>query len=297
MIKRKVSAKDHLLSGVNLFILILFTFICFYPLYFIFINAFSSGDAITRGVYFIPQEFTTIYFRSLLLYPNLLNAIFISTMRTVIGTTLSVLASTFVAYMVTRKDLPFRKGIYHYIVFTMYLSAGLIPWYILMKSIGLKNNFLLYVLPGMISAWNIVLVKTYIESIPPSLEESAEIDGAGIITIFFKLIIPLSIPVIACITVFGAVGQWNSWTDNFYLVSNPKLDTLQYLLYKCMQSHMTNVQNSFQQQDLGASAKNQITATGLQDAMTVVTVLPILVVYPFMQRYFVKGIMLGAVKG
>lgn len=297
MIRGKLTAKDHLLQGLNLFILILFTLVCFYPLYFVFINAFSSGSAIARGVYLWPEEFTAVYFQSLLLYPNLLNAIFISVMRTVIGTALSVLASTFVAYMVTRKDLPCRRGIYRYIVITMYLSAGLIPWYILMKSIGLKNNFLLYILPGMISAYNIVLVKTYIESIPPALEESAEIDGAGVLTIFFKLIIPLSLPVIACIAVFGAVGQWNAWTDNFYLVSNPKLDTLQYLLYKCMQSHMTNVQSSFQQHDLAASTRNQITATGLQDAMTVVTVLPILVVYPFMQKYFVKGIMLGAVKG
>ena len=292
----KLTGKDYLLKGINLLILLVFTITCFYPLYYIFINAFSSADAITRGVYLIPSELTTIYFQNLLDYPSLFNSIFISAMRTVFGTIITVLCSTYLGYMVTRKDLPFRKGIYRYIVITMYLGAGLMPWYILMKDLGLKNNFLLYIIPGAVNAFNIVLVKTYIESIPPALEESAKIDGAGVLTIFFKLIIPLSLPIVACLTVFCAVGQWNAWSDNFYLVSDPKLCTLQYLLYKCLQSNMADVTNNLS--NLASSNhRESITPTGLQDAMTVITVLPILVVYPFMQKYFVKGIMLGAVKG
>lgn len=292
----KLTVKDYFLKGINILILLAFTVTCFYPLYYIFINAFSSADAITRGVYLIPSEFTTIYFKSLLDYPSLFNSIFISTMRTVFGTIITVLCSTYLGYMVTRKDLPFRKGIYRYIVITMYLGAGLMPWYILMKDLGLKNNFLLYIIPGAINAFNIVLVKTYIESIPPALEESAKIDGAGVLTIFFRLIVPLSLPIVACLTVFCAVGQWNTWSDNFYLVSDPKLCTLQYLLYKCLQSNMSDVTNNLSHL-ASSNHRESITPTGLQDAMTVITVLPILVVYPFMQKYFVKGIMLGAVKG
>ena len=165
----KLTAKDHFLKGLNLFILLVFTVACFYPLYYIFINAFSSADAIVRGVYLIPSEFTTVYFNSLLDYSSLFNSVFISTMRTVFGTIITVLCSTYLGYMVTRKDLPFRKGIYRYIIITMYLGAGLIPWYILMKDLGFKNNFLLYIIPGAVNAFDVVLVKTYVESIPPAL--------------------------------------------------------------------------------------------------------------------------------
>ena len=278
--------RNVFLKGLNLLILIVFALICFYPLYFVFINSFSSASAITKGVYLLPQKPTLIYYRYLLLTPSILQSTFISIARTVLGTIITVMCSSFMGYMVSRRDLPFHKIIYRYFIITMYFGAGLIP----------KNNFLLYIIPGAVSAYYMILVKTYIESLPPSLEESAEIDGAGIFTIFFRIILPLSLPIVACITVFCAVGQWNAWSDNLYLVSEPKLDTLQYLLYKSLQQNMTNV-SSGKEVSTGPVSQIEITPAGLQYAMTVVTVIPIMLVYPFMQKYFVKGLMLGAIKG
>jgi ABC-type glycerol-3-phosphate transport system permease component len=177
----------------------------------------------------------------------------------------------------------------------MYFSAGLIPWYILMMNLGLKNNFLLYVLPGAMGAYFVILAKTYIESLPISVEESAKIDGAGVMTIFFRLIVPMSLPIIACLTVFCSVGQWNTWSDNFYLVNDPKLSTLQYLLYMNLANETAKITDVTATSDL--LRDRAVSAIGLRYALSMLTVIPILCVYPFMQRFFVKGIMLGAVKG
>ena len=167
-----------------------------------------------------------------------------------------------------------------------------------MKDLGLKNNFLLYVLPTAVGAFFVVLIKAYIESIPPAVEESAEIDGAGFFTVFFRIIIPLSIPILACVSVFCAVNQWNSWTDNFFLVNDKNLTTLQYLLYGLLKANMADLMHAAGGSPGGGmNPGTQITPAGLQYAMTVVTVLPIMLVYPIMQRFFIKGIMLGAVKG
>ena len=205
------------------------------------------------------------------------------------------ICSSFLGYMVTQSELPMRKWVYRFVVATMYFNAGLIPWYILMVNLGLKNNFLLYILPSAVGAYYVVLSKTYIESIPASVEESAKIDGAGVLTIYARLILPMSMPIIACLIVFCAVNQWNAWSDNFYLVSDPKLSTLQYQLYMNLANESSNVTNTTSSSSLLRSKAT--TELGLRYALSMLTVLPILLVYPFMQKYFVKGIMLGAVKG
>jgi ABC-type glycerol-3-phosphate transport system permease component len=284
-----------LLGWLNVVALILFAFLCVYPLYFIFINSISSADAVVRGVYFLPVGFSLEFYQSLLKMPNIPNSILVSVARTVLGIGLTVMCSSFLGYMVTQRELPMRKWIYRFVIATMYFSAGLIPWYILMVSLGLKNNFLLYILPGAVGAYYVVLSKTYIESIPISVEESAKIDGAGVLSIYFRLILPMSKPIIACLIVFCAVNQWNSWSDNFYLVSDPKLATLQYQLYMNLANESSNVANTSSTSSLLRSKAT--TEIGLRYALSMLTVLPIIMVYPFMQKYFVKGIMLGAVKG
>jgi putative aldouronate transport system permease protein len=185
---------------------------------------------------------------------------------------------------------------YGSVLVTMYISPGLIPWYITMKEYGLKNNFLIYVLPGMIVAFYIVLIKTYMEELPAALEESAMVDGASYYQILFKIIIPLSVPVLATVAIFNAVGQWNSWVDNLYLASDPKLQTLQLLLYS-----FVNQQNAAMSMVTSNSMSSQnmviLTPTSVQMTITMVATLPILLIYPFLQRYFLKGLVLGAVKG
>ena len=269
--------------------------LCVYPLYFIFINSISGADAVVRGVYILPEDFSLEFYKSLLQMPNIPNRIVVSVARTVLGTALTVICSSFLGYMVTQSELPMRKWVYRFVVATMYFNAGLIPWYILMVNLGLKNNFLLYILPSAVGAYYVVLSKTYIESIPASVEESAKIDGAGVLTSYARLILPMSMPIIACLIVFCAVNQWNAWSDNFYLVSDPKLSTLQYQLYMNLANESSNVTNTTSSSSLLRSKAT--TELGLRYALSMLTVLPIILVYPFMQKYFVKGIMLGAVKG
>ena len=295
MARKSISVKGQFLRGLNIFILLVFAFLCVYPLYFIFINSISGADAVVKGVYVIPEDISLEFYKSLLQMPNIPNSIVISIARTILGTGLTVICSSFLGYMVTQRELPARKWIYRFVVATMYFNAGLIPWYILMVNLGLKNNFLLYVLPSAVGAYYVVLSKTYIESIPASVEESAKIDGAGVLTIYARLILPMSMPIIACLIVFCAVNQWNSWSDNFYLVSDPKLSTLQYQLYMNLANESSNVTNTTSSSSLLRSKAT--TEIGLRYALSMLTVLPIILVYPFMQKYFVKGIMLGAVKG
>ena len=295
MSRQTKSLSSKFLRGLNFFLLIVFAFLCVYPLYFIFINSISGADAVVRGVYIVPEDFSLEFYKSLLQMPNIPNSIVVSVARTVLGTALTVICSSFLGYMVTQSELPMRKWVYRFVVATMYFNAGLIPWYILMVNLGLKNNFLLYILPSAVGAYYVVLSKTYIESIPASVEESAKIDGAGVLTIYARLILPMSMPIIACLIVFCAVNQWNAWSDNFYLVSDPKLSTLQYQLYMNLANESSNVTNTTSSSSLLRSKAT--TELGLRYALSMLTVLPILLVYPFMQKYFVKGIMLGAVKG
>lgn len=295
MRRQTKSLSSKFLRGLNFFLLIVFAFLCVYPLYFIFINSISGADAVVRGVYILPEDFSLEFYKSLLQMPNIPNSIVVSVARTVLGTALTVICSSFLGYMVTQSELPMRKWVYRFVVATMYFNAGLIPWYILMVHLGLKNNFLLYILPSAVGAYYVVLSKTYIESIPASVEESAKIDGAGVLTIYARLILPMSMPIIACLIVFCAVNQWNAWSDNFYLVSDPKLSTLQYQLYMNLANESSNVTNTTSSSSLLRSKAT--TELGLRYALSMLTVLPIILVYPFMQKYFVKGIMLGAVKG
>ena len=284
----KLSKTERAANAVIGFFLLLFAFLCIYPLYFVAINSFSLSTEVTKGVYFFPRGLTLENFSYVLQTPLIFTGILVSVARTVVGTLLNVLFCGFLGYMVTVRELPLRKAIYRMIVATMYFTSGLIPWYMLMVSINFKNNFLLYVLPGAMSAFYVVLIKTFVESLPASLGESAALDGAGTLTIFFRIIMPVSKPVLACVAVFGAVWQWNAWSDNMFLVTDARLQTLQYLLYRMLQS--SGMSDSI-------TGQTSVQPMSIRLTMTFITVFPILLVYPFMQRFFVKGIMLGSVKG
>ena len=291
----KKKNKFSIANIINILILGAFTFICVYPLWYIFINSFSSPQAINRGVYFIPQEFTLEAYKQMIDIPGLTSSIGIAFARTIIGTLLTLICCSFTAYLLSDRDLPKRKLIYRFFILTMYINAGFIPYYLTISAIGLKNNFLVYVLPAAVQAYFIILIKTYIESIPAELVESAEMDGAGLIKIYYRIILPLSKPILACIVVFAAVHQWNAWADDMYFMQGRKangLHCLQYLLYTKLQSNVVNSTAG-----AAAGANMAVSSNSLRMAMSFVTVIPILCVYPYMQRFFTKGIMLGAVKG
>jgi putative aldouronate transport system permease protein len=183
----------------------------------------------------------------------------------------------------------------------MYFNAGLIPWYLTMRTLGLTNNFLAYIIPSIVAPFNIILIKTYIENTPLELQEAAEVDGAGILYTYFKIIIPISKPILATVAIFSAVHQWNAFQDTLILVTSPRLYTLQFILYKYLneaRSLATMIQlNQGQITDAIIDAATQQTPTSVQMTVAVIVVIPILLVYPIFQRFFVKGIMIGAVKG
>ena len=191
---------------INSLILGLFTFICVYPLWYIFINSWSSPAAVNRGVYLIPREFSVEAYTNLLEIPGLTSSIGIAFARTILGTLLTLMCCSFAAYILANRDLPCRKLLYRFFIITMYVNAGFIPYYLLISNIKLKNNFLVYILPYAVQAYFIILIKTYIESIPGELVESAEMDGAGLVKVFFRIILPLAKPILACIVVFAAVN-------------------------------------------------------------------------------------------
>lgn len=228
-----------------------------------------------------------------------MSSFIVSVTRTVFGTALMVAASAFIGYLVTQQEMWGRKVWYRFIVITMYFNAGLIPWFLNMQMLGLTNTYWAYIIPGIVAPYNIILVKTYIESIPNELEESAKIDGASHIRIFAQIIWPLSKPILATIAIFGAVGNWNSFTDSLILMSSkPELYTLQHRLY----IYLNQASNLSALMQSGGSVsdsavKSALSGKVIKYTISMVTVIPILVVYPFMQRYFEKGIMLGAVKG
>lgn len=287
-------------QSVNALVFILFALICIYPFYYLVLVSVSDAEAVSRGdVLLYPIGFHLHNFMNVFRLEGILPAFGISTARTVLGTLLMLGFSSMLGYISTKNELIGRKWIYRATVFTMFLNPGLIPWFVTMRSLGLQDNFFLYILPGIISPFAVILIKTYMESISPALEESAVVDGAGYFTIFTKVILPLSTPIIAAVAVFNAVGQWNSWQDNFFLVSNPHLQTLQLIL-KDFLSEAEMLANLLQSGTNGLSnlsQAKQLNPFAVKTTITVVTVIPIIIVYPVLQKYFVKGIMLGAVKG
>lgn len=293
------SVACRLFDVINYLAFGIFTLMCVYPFYYIFINTISDNTLTARGqVMFYPIGVHFSNYAQVLKIAGLADATLVSIARTVLGTGLTVFASAFVGYIVTKEKLWHRKLCYRFIVATMYFNAGIIPWFILMMNIGFTNNFLAYIIPGIVSPFNIILVKTYIESIPPALEESAQIDSAGYWTRFTRIVLPLCMPILATVTVFSAVGQWNSFQDTLFLMTDRKLYTLQFLLYRYINESnalATILKNSNGAVNLNLSLVQ--TPTSVRMTVTMIVVAPILLVYPFFQRYFVGGIMIGAVKG
>lgn len=280
----------------------LITLLCAYPFYYLIINTISANDLSANGlINFWPQG---IHFRNyidVLKLRGLSNSAMISVARTVIGTICTVFASAFLGFMFTQQKMWGRKFWYRFVVITMYFNAGLIPVFITYISMGMRNTFLVYILPLIVQPFFIILAKTYIESIPPSLQEAATIDGAGILTIFTKVILPICAPILATIAIFAAVNQWNSFQDVLLYITEEKLQPLQYILYKYINqanSIAMLIRNSpgLSGADIAKLATRQ-TPTSVRMTVSIIVVFPILFVYPFFQRYFVKGVMIGAVKG
>ena len=297
----KHGLSDIVFNIFNYAFFIIFTLLCVFPFYYLFINTISDQGLVAKGlISFYPRGINIKNYIALRNVHDLGTAFLVTLARTVIGTITSTICSGFVGYLVTKQEMWHRKIAYRFMIITMYFNAGLIPWFTTMQMLGLTNNFLGYIIPGLVSVYNIIMVKTYIESIPAELEESASIDGATYFTIFVKIIWPLSKPILATIAIWCAVGHWNSFQDSLILMSSaPQLKTLQERLWIYLNSS-SNLAASMSTSTTGlteAQRQELLNTKTIQYTVAMVTALPILCVYPFMLKYFVKGIMLGAVKG
>ena len=290
---------DRVFPIVNTIILCLLMFLTLYPVINTVAYSFNEGtDALRGGVGLWPRIFSTKSYESILADGAVYQAAFISAAKTILTTLLNLFWTGMLAYALSRKEYVLRKVITTILVLTMYVNAGMIPNYLLIsKTLGLRNTFMVYIIPTMFSCFNMIVIRTYIAGLPEALVESARIDGAGDLRAYWQIIFPLCTPVLATVALFVAVGAWNSWFDTYlYCGSEKDLYTLQYIL----KMKLATTQASANAAKTSADAMKTTTLTTpvtIRCAITVISTVPILVVYPFLQKYFVTGMALGSVKG
>lgn len=293
-VRYKLSVGGVIFDTVKWVILVLFVIVTLYPIINTLAVSLNDGlDTIKGGIYLLPRKFTWQNYITILKKDSLKQAALVTVARTVVGTVSQLFVTAMLAYILSRKNFMFKKSLTILYVLTMYINAGLIPGYLLIKNLHLLNSFWVYILPGMVSAFNMIVIRTFMNGISDSLAESAEVDGAGHMRIFLQIILPLCKPVLATVALFIAVGQWNSWFDAMlYNSFNDKLTTLQYELMKLLAS-VSNQSGNIEALKNGGS---MVTPMSVRAATTIITSIPIVCLYPFLQRYFVSGLTIGGVK-
>lgn len=293
----KESLSDRSFTIIAVICSMLMSIAMIYPLYYLLIYSFNDPvDASRGGIWLWPRKFSVAPYETIFATQNLLSAGWISISRTVLGTFASVLFTSMLAYALSRKELIGRSFFSKYFLITMFVGGGLIPYYMTLRWVGLLETYAVYIVPGLIGVFNMLLIRAYFENLPDGLIESAAMDGANDVLIFFKIALPLSMPIIATVSIFNAVSHWNSWQDNFFFASNsPELTTLQLILVNLLKS--ATVTMSSANLNLEAIKRQQLTPDSLRAAITILVTMPIVLVYPFFQRHFTQGIMLGSIKG
>ena len=296
--RMSVSRRIFVVCNTVFLLLLSFTFIA--PYLNILAKSFNSAkDTMLGGVTFYPRVFTLDNYDIVLKDPNIGHSAIISVLRVISGSLFSLFLQYSVAYALLRRGLPFRKAIVMFFTIPMFISGGLISEYIVYAKLGLYNSFLIYVLPASFSFYNMVIIRTYLQGIPESLIESARLDGAGEFTILWKIMLPLSMPIVATILLWCAVAHWNDWARTLYFVDNPNLYTLQYrlMLAKIEADSLTQmIQNALETGRPLGTIDADISGESVQAAQTIITTVPIVLTYPFFQRYFVSGVTMGSVK-
>lgn len=290
--KVKAGKGEKTFNVINTIFMIFICFLCIYPIWYVLVNSFNDAkDAMTGGIYWWPRVFSTGSYQRVFAESGLLQSFKITVLKTVIGTVVSVLFTAIVGYALSKKYLVGR-GFYMAIgTITMFFGGGLIPTFILYKSIGLYDNFLVFIIPAMFSFYNMLIMISFFRELPPSLEESARIDGAGDFTVFFKIVLPLSKPVLATIALFNGVYQWNDYFAGVMYTQTKALEPIQTYLYRIIATAQSS-----QMASAAVNVATTTTSTSIKLATMVITTVPIMCVYPFLQKYFVKGMMIGAVK-
>lgn len=299
---KNLDIENIIFTTLNTAFLLFLCVVMLYPMLNTLAISFNDAmDSVRGGIYIWPRQFSLQNYRVVLNMDTIYDAFYISVVKTIVIVITNLFFTSILAYTLSRKEYIFGKFITTVFVLTMYFNAGLIPNYMLIKNLGMINTFSVYWIPNIISAFNLIVIRTYIKTIPESFIESARIDGAREFRIFWQIVMPLIVPTLATIALFVAVGSWNSWFDTFlYNSGKQKLSTLQYELQKLLASTMnagSRTPGGGANAAAQAGATNVSTPQSIRSAITIVTAVPILVVYPFLQRYFVHGLAIGGVKG
>ena len=293
-VQRPVS--ERVMMVVITIFMVLFCFCTLYPFINTLAISFNEGpDTLKGGIYFVPRIFTFQNYEEIFSDSSILSAYTITILRTVIGTVFTLMFTGLLAYGLSKKYLRGRKFYMVLCTFAMIFNAGLIPTYMLYRDAKLINNFWVYILPAAVNIWDMILMKNFFQQLPEEVEESAEIDGAGTMRIFFSIVIPISMPIIATIAIFSAVGQWNSWYDAYiFCTTRTDLHPIQTYLYKVIALSQATSSNAAESQLL---ARLKTNVTTIRAATVVITILPIIFIYCLFQKHFIKGVMDGSLKG
>jgi putative aldouronate transport system permease protein len=296
---KRIAISDRLMLIFIYAFLILLSFSAFYPFWNALVVSFNLGiDTSKGGVTFWPRVWTLENYDIVFNDKRLINGFVVSVARTVVGTVTAILMTALLAYGMSKKDLIGRNYYMLFFVFTMYFGGGLIPTFLLIRSLGLMNTFWVFIIPALISVWNMIIFRTFFKSLPAGLEESAQIDGCTNWGIFFRIVLPLSGPVIATLALFTAVSHWNDWFMPSIYITNENLVPIQTMLRQILNANIvTEMSNNI---DTASAARIEgmrtITTKSLTMATMMVATLPIIMVYPFVQKYFVKGVLIGSLK-
>ena len=295
--RRPLLSRETPFDVFNVLLMAVLMLVILYPLWYVLIISFNEGrDAARGGIYLWPRIITTANYQAVFKNAKILQGFLVSGSRAVIGTFAAVSFTGLVGYALGHDKLIGRRYYMALGMITMFFSGGLIPYYMLIRNLGLRNTFLVYIIPAMFNFYNMLIMMTFFRSLPKEMAESAQIDGAGYFSIFLRIVLPLSMPIIATMALFNGVYHWNDYFVAVLYIDSEKLLPIQTILFKIVaESSAANMLTKVNMPDI--VAQRQITSESVKMATMVITTTPIIVVYPFLQKYFVKGIMIGSVKG
>lgn len=301
----KKSAGEKAFDVFNVVVLFFLGIITLYPIIYMFALSLNEGmDAAKGGIYLFPRKFTLFNYQMVLSNPIMKSGYLITIGRTVLGTALSIFITALFAYGLSFRDMPYRRAIVIYVLIPMLFSGGIVPYYLQLRNLKLLNTFWVYIIPGMFGIWNMFVMNRFFMDIPESLRESAYIDGANHYQILFKIIFPVSLPMLAAVSLFTAVGHWNDWFSGAFYVSDIKLIPIQTYLQQLLSASDLSVflssggaETAVQEQTYRNNQLSTMTLSSIKMTAVMVSTLPILCLYPFLQKYFVKGVLVGSIKG
>ena len=298
----RISTGEKIFNACNTVFMFLLCLVMLYPVYYVLILSLNEGtDSMKGGIWFWPRAFTLFNYQYVLSNGLLQNSYLITVGRTVLGTLLGLAVNALAAYTLSERALPFKRVLMTFVLIPMLFSGGQIPYFLQLRNLGLYNTFWVFVIPSLVSVWNIFVMKRFFQDIPDSLRESARIDGATHMQVLVRIILPLSLPMLASLGLFTAVWHWNDWFSGAFYVQTNDLMPVQTYLQKLLTANNISMVKSNNVLNAEAAFREsqtaRLTATSVKMAAVMVGTLPILCVYPFLQKYFVKGMLTGSVKG